>query len=239
MRFDAEARRHGEKRGEETEVGKDGQHAFAAVVPGGSGDRRGNRGGEAALLFRPGLDFAAETLVAVLHALFDRGPDLRVAALPFRHGFVPEVGQVGDAHFAGEKAADREIAEAGEEGGPAAVGGGGTGGPGDAVEDLLLPGRRGSGEILLKETRRFQVQPGESAEHSGGEVLVAILARAEVQPVVDKLGDAGGGGAAGVFVGGDSFEALFNSKGVARWHRETLAQASVTMQAEDSSGWQK
>src|ERR1035441_269400 len=129
MRFDAEARRHGEKRGEETEVGKDGQHAFAAVVPGGSEDRRGNRGCEAALLFRPGLDFAAETLVAVLHALFDRGPDLRVAALPFRHGFVPEVGQVGDAHFAGEKAADGEIAEAGEEGGPAAVGGGeGSGG---------------------------------------------------------------------------------------------------------------
>src|ERR1035441_8620959 len=124
MRFDAEARRHGEKRGEETEVGKDGQHTFAAVVLGGRGDRRGNRGCEAALLFRPGLDFAAETLVAVLHALFDRGPYLRVAALPFGESLVAEVGQVGDAHFAGEKAADGEIAEAGEEGGPAAGGGG-------------------------------------------------------------------------------------------------------------------
>ena len=44
---------------------------------------------------------------------------------------------------------------------------------------------------------------------------------------------------AGTYSCGAHFEALFNSKGVARWHRETLAQASVTMQAEDSSGWQK
>jgi predicted Zn-dependent protease len=45
--------------------------------------------------------------------------------------------------------------------------------------------------------------------------------------------------AAGTYACGESFEALFNSHGVARWHRETLAEASVTMQAADSSGWQK
>jgi PmbA protein len=44
---------------------------------------------------------------------------------------------------------------------------------------------------------------------------------------------------AGTYSSGAHFEALFNSHGVVRWHRETLAQASVTMQAEDSSGWQK
>jgi predicted Zn-dependent protease len=44
---------------------------------------------------------------------------------------------------------------------------------------------------------------------------------------------------AGTYSNGEHFEALFNSHGVARWHRETLAEASVTMQAEDSSGWQK
>ena len=38
---------------------------------------------------------------------------------------------------------------------------------------------------------------------------------------------------------GESYEALFNSQGVARWHRETTAEASITMQATDSSGWQK
>jgi predicted Zn-dependent protease len=45
--------------------------------------------------------------------------------------------------------------------------------------------------------------------------------------------------AAGTYSCGAHFEALFNSHGVARWYRQTLAQASVTMQAEDSSGWQK
>jgi PmbA protein len=44
---------------------------------------------------------------------------------------------------------------------------------------------------------------------------------------------------AGTFSCGENFEALFNSRGVERWHRETMAQASVTMQAADSSGWQK
>ena len=45
--------------------------------------------------------------------------------------------------------------------------------------------------------------------------------------------------AAGVYSCAESFEALFNSHGVERWHQETLAEASVTMQATDSSGWQK
>src|ERR1017187_7269841 len=141
----------------------------------------------------PRLYFAAESFVAALHAFFDHRPDFRVAALPFGDCLVPEVGQVRHAHLAGEETRDREVAEAGEEGGPAAVLGGGTGGPGDAVQNLLLLGRRGGGEILLKEARRFQIQPGESAEHSGGEVPVAVLARAEVKPIVDELGDAGGG----------------------------------------------
>ncbi len=45
--------------------------------------------------------------------------------------------------------------------------------------------------------------------------------------------------AAGVYSCGSHFEALFNSHGIARWYRQTLAEASITMQAEDSSGWQK
>src|ERR1035438_5008705 len=151
----------------------------------------------------PGLYIAADPLVAVLHALFDHRPDFRVASLPFGDCLVAEEGQVRHAHLAGEETADREIAEADEEGSPAAVLGGGSCGPGDAVQNLLLFDRRGSGEILLKEARRFQIQPGEPAQHSGGEIPVAVLACAEVEPVVDELGDAGGGGAAGVLVGGD------------------------------------
>lgn len=44
---------------------------------------------------------------------------------------------------------------------------------------------------------------------------------------------------AGTYASGEHVHGLFNSRGVARWHTETFAEASVTMSAEDSSGWQK
>jgi len=65
---------------------------------------------------------------------------------------------------------------------------------------------------------------GERAEHVAA--MVKIAERDELN-------------SAGTYSCGDSYEALFNSHGVARWHRETLAEASITMQAADSSGWQK
>ena len=44
---------------------------------------------------------------------------------------------------------------------------------------------------------------------------------------------------AGVFSSGEWFEGIFNSRGLSRWHTQTSAEVSVTMLAEDSSGWQK
>jgi PmbA protein len=44
---------------------------------------------------------------------------------------------------------------------------------------------------------------------------------------------------AGVFSSGESIEGIFNSRGVARWHGQTSAEISITMLADDSSGWQK
>lgn len=44
---------------------------------------------------------------------------------------------------------------------------------------------------------------------------------------------------AGVFSSSDSFEGIFNSRGLSKWHKQTLAEVSVTMLADDSSGWQK
>src|SRR5579859_2494760 len=44
---------------------------------------------------------------------------------------------------------------------------------------------------------------------------------------------------AGVFSSGDSFEGVFNSRGLSRWHMQTLAEVSITMLGGDSSGWQK
>jgi PmbA protein len=45
--------------------------------------------------------------------------------------------------------------------------------------------------------------------------------------------------AAGIYSTGQTVESIFNSRGVAAWHSETMAQFSITAMAEDSSGWAK
>lgn len=44
---------------------------------------------------------------------------------------------------------------------------------------------------------------------------------------------------AGVFSSAESFDGIFNSRGLSRWHTQTAAEISITMMAGDSSGWQK
>jgi predicted Zn-dependent protease len=44
---------------------------------------------------------------------------------------------------------------------------------------------------------------------------------------------------AGIYSTSESLEGILNSRGLARWHTQTLAEVSITMLAEDSSGWQK
>jgi PmbA protein len=44
---------------------------------------------------------------------------------------------------------------------------------------------------------------------------------------------------AGVFSSAESVEGIFNSRGLSDWHRQTLAEISITMLGGDSSGWQK
>jgi len=44
---------------------------------------------------------------------------------------------------------------------------------------------------------------------------------------------------AGIFSTSESIEAIFNSRGVARFHTQTSSEISVTMLAGNSSGWQK
>jgi predicted Zn-dependent protease len=44
---------------------------------------------------------------------------------------------------------------------------------------------------------------------------------------------------AGIVSISESFEAMFNSRGLERYHRQTSSEVSVTMLAADSSGWQK
>jgi PmbA protein len=44
---------------------------------------------------------------------------------------------------------------------------------------------------------------------------------------------------AGIYSNSESREGIFNSRGLANWHHQTLAEISITMLADDSSGWQK
>src|SRR5437868_3379528 len=44
---------------------------------------------------------------------------------------------------------------------------------------------------------------------------------------------------AGIFAVSEYMEALFNSRGMARHHQQTSSEISITMLADDSSGWQK
>jgi PmbA protein len=44
---------------------------------------------------------------------------------------------------------------------------------------------------------------------------------------------------AGIFSSSESVEGIFNSRGLSRWHTQTLAEVSISMLGADSSGWQK
>src|ERR1700719_486548 len=44
---------------------------------------------------------------------------------------------------------------------------------------------------------------------------------------------------AGVFSSTESFEGIFNSRGLSKCHTQTSAEVSITMLADDSSGWQR
>ena len=69
-----------------------------------------------------------------------------------------------------------------------------------------------------------QVTPTERAE-----------AVAEAIHIVESAGQT----AAGIYSTGDGVFALLNSNGVSGYHRETMAQFSITAMAADSSGWAK
>ena len=44
---------------------------------------------------------------------------------------------------------------------------------------------------------------------------------------------------AGVYSSAESLDGIFNTRGLSRWHMQTLAEISITMLGGDSSGWQK
>ncbi len=95
-----------------------------------------------------------------------------------------------------------------------------------AADPDLLPLNEPS---VIFETKRFDpATAAATPEHRGRVVAEAIR-------IVESAGQT----AAGIYSTGQSVEALFNSRGVAAWHAETMAQFSITAMAPDSSGWAK
>jgi PmbA protein len=63
--------------------------------------------------------------------------------------------------------------------------------------------------------------------------------RADVVKRIVSIADGHDLTTAGIYSSSESCEGIFNSRGLANWHRQTLAEISITMVREDSSGWQK
>jgi PmbA protein len=63
--------------------------------------------------------------------------------------------------------------------------------------------------------------------------------RAEVVKGIVSVADKHKLTTAGIYSNSESGEGIFNCRGLANWHRQTLAEISITMLADDSSGWQK
>jgi predicted Zn-dependent protease len=63
--------------------------------------------------------------------------------------------------------------------------------------------------------------------------------RAEVVKGIVSVADKYKLTTAGIYSSSECEEGIFNSRGLANWHRQTLAEVSITMLAGDSSGWQK
>ncbi len=63
--------------------------------------------------------------------------------------------------------------------------------------------------------------------------------RAEVVKGIVAVADEHKLTTAGIYSSSESVEGIFNSRGLAQWHRQTLAEVSITMLGADSSGWQK
>jgi PmbA protein len=68
---------------------------------------------------------------------------------------------------------------------------------------------------------------------------IAPADRAEVVKGIVSIADHHKLTTAGIYSNSESREGIFNSRGLAKWHHQTLAEVSITMLAGDSSGWQK
>jgi PmbA protein len=98
----------------------------------------------------------------------------------------------------------------------------------------LRPGLTGEAPVSTRIVTR--VVPSRCFEQTAG---ITPELRAEGVSKIVEVADRHRLTTAGVFSSGEWIEGVFNSRGLSRWHRQTSAEVSITMLAEDSSGWQK
>src|SRR6201993_2086887 len=98
----------------------------------------------------------------------------------------------------------------------------------------LRPGLTGEAPVSTRIVTR--VVPSRCFEQTAG---ITPELRAEGVSKIVEVADRHRLTTAGVFSSGEWIEGIFNSRGLSRWHRQTSAEVSITMLAEDSSGWQK
>lgn len=78
--------------------------------------------------------------------------------------------------------------------------------------------------------------PSRWFENTGG---ITPAGRAEVVGEIVGVAKKNGLVTAGIYSSSETAEAVVNSNGLSVFHRQTAAEVSITMLAEDSSGWQK
>src|SRR5246500_1825783 len=98
----------------------------------------------------------------------------------------------------------------------------------------LRPGL--TGEVPVSRRIVTRVVPSRCFEQTAG---ITPELRAEGVSKIVEVADRHRLTTAGVFSSGEWVDGIFNSRGLSRWHRQTSAEVSITMLAEDSSGWQK
>ncbi|MGA7565449.1 MAG: TldD/PmbA family protein [Terriglobales bacterium] len=99
--------------------------------------------------------------------------------------------------------------------------------------DLLpMPDSReadGMGGTDLVQPTRFYEETAAISPADRAEVVRNIVAAADKHKLTT----------AGIYSASESQERIFNSRGLVKWHKQTLAEISITMLGGDSSGWQK
>ena len=91
-------------------------------------------------------------------------------------------------------------------------------------------------EVELEAGNAPQTPPSRYFDETAA--ITAADRAAQVEAMV-AVGKKHGFTAAGTYSSGRQVEGHFNSHGIAQWHRQTSAEASITMIAANSSGWQK